>query len=466
MTSYAAKIDDSSAVIDGEDPQWQSDNSLLPSSYNPYLVSGKDVSAEPVAPLVEAKASGSCDTIRVPVSSKIKYTVVGEAHAGWDAKASFEYESSMSSSIETAVKSNGNWNLGGSKELSQNVSISVGYPNRGPHYAKQYKIPIEYTKIKSQYICFGGVRSTWYTIEPKRYKAPTGGALGKVGKDVSSKDGSAAFKRSKKAYRNYLNPGDAAQQNRGKSVKFGGAVSFYASPWERRPATTPITSKGSSPGPRRASTGSGGGMDRSAPAEPASSTRSRRRVSPIVFAAVAVALTLVGGAVWRCTPDSVAHGYRVGTALADEADMEVTSPHAQVGKDYWVALPAADNLTGRPLTLLKGEFTHIPHDLKLVEYRAFSHEDTQGHPMGTSPVGGSPGIPDLTRLHDYSGRPSRVAPHQPGEIFWAARLRVTGKVTSVLTGCRYIYRQESTEYQQDPSCVTKIRLGSPLKIRN
>ncbi|ROP47388.1 hypothetical protein EDD94_7074 [Streptomyces sp. PanSC9] len=225
--TYAAKAEDNPAVVDGEDPQWQSDNSLLPAGYNPYLVSGKDVSAEPVSPLVDAKASGSCDTIRVPVSSKIKYTVVGEAHAGWDAKASFEYESSMSSSIETAVKSNGNWNLGGSKELSQNVSISVGYANRGPHYAKQYKVPIEYVKIKSQYICFGGVRSTWYTIEPKRYKAPTGGALGKVGKDVSGKDGSSAFKRSKKAYRNYLNPGDVAQQSRGKSVKFGGAVSFY-----------------------------------------------------------------------------------------------------------------------------------------------------------------------------------------------------------------------------------------------
>ncbi|MGY5099338.1 hypothetical protein [Streptomyces sp. 900105245] len=146
--------------------------------------------------------------------------------------------------------------------------------------------------------------------------------------------------------------------------------------------------------------------------------------------------------------------------------MEVTSPHAQVGKEYWVALPAADNLTNRPLTLLRGEFTRVPHGLKLIEYRAFSHEDTEGHPMGPTPVGGSPGIPDLTRLHDYSDRPSRVAPHEPGDVFWAARLRVTGKVTGALTGCRYFYRQGSTDYQQDLSCVTKIRLGPPLKIRN
>jgi hypothetical protein len=128
-------------------------------------------------------------------------------------------------SVETAIKSNGNWTLGGSKEVSHRVGISVGYTNKGPHYAKRYKAPIEYVKIKNQYICSASIRSTWYKIEPKRYEAPSGGALGKVGKDVSGRDGSANFNRSKNAYRNYLEPGNA-QLSRGKGVKFGGAVSF------------------------------------------------------------------------------------------------------------------------------------------------------------------------------------------------------------------------------------------------
>ncbi|MEV5438780.1 hypothetical protein AB0K80_22620 [Streptomyces sp. NPDC052682] len=225
--TYAAKVENSPAVPDGEDPQWQSDTGVLPADYDPYLVDGKDVSAEPVRPPVTPMASGTCETIRIPVASKIKYTVVGEAHAGWDAKATFEYESSMNSSVETAVKSNGNWTLGASKEVSHSVSIAVGYTNKGPHYAKQYKVPIEYVKVKNQYMCSGVVRSTWYKIEPKRYKAPAGGALGKVGKDVSGKDGSANFNRANKAYRNYLEPGAHAQLSRGRSVKFGGAVSFY-----------------------------------------------------------------------------------------------------------------------------------------------------------------------------------------------------------------------------------------------
>ncbi|MFG2387214.1 hypothetical protein [Streptomyces avermitilis] len=145
--TYAAKVENNPAVLDGEDPQWQSDNSVLPADYNPYVVSGKDISADTVTPLIDSKASGSCDTIRLPVSSKIKYTVVGEAHAGWDGKSSFEYESSMNSSIETAIKSNGDWTLGGSKELSHSVGISVGWTNH--HWSKQYKVPVEYERALS-----------------------------------------------------------------------------------------------------------------------------------------------------------------------------------------------------------------------------------------------------------------------------------------------------------------------------
>ncbi|MCF1646500.1 hypothetical protein [Streptomyces indiaensis] len=48
------------------------------------------------------------------------------------------------------------------------------------------------------------------------------------------------------------------------------------------------------------------------------------------------------------------------------------------------------------------------------------------------------------------------------DIFWAARVRVTGKVTGDLTGCRYYYRHDGTEYRQNVACTSKIRLGPPL----
>jgi hypothetical protein len=158
----------------------------------------------------------------------------------------------------------------------------------------------------------------------------------------------------------------------------------------------------------------------------------------------------------------------VGTSLDGDiqAGMEVTSPYAQIGKEYWVALATADSVSDRPLTLLRGEITHVPEGLRITGYKALSHEDTEGHPLSASPVGGSPGIPDLTTLPDHSSRPSLVPAHEPGEVFWAARVRVTGKVTGDLTGCRYYYRQGDVEYQQDLTCVSRMRLGPLLKVQD
>jgi hypothetical protein len=225
--TYAAKATSNPAATDDDTLRWQSDHSTLAADYNPYVVDGKDISAEAIEPPVTPMGSGGCETVKWPQDSSIKYTVVGEAHAGWDAKATFEYESSMSSSFDIAVKSNGDWSLSGSKELSGSTGVSVGYVNKGPHYAHQYKVPIEYTKYKKQYMCQGVVRSTLYMIEAKRYKAPAGGAMGKVGKDVSGKDGTANFNKSPQKNRNYLVAGNTMQLSKGRSIKFGSAVAAF-----------------------------------------------------------------------------------------------------------------------------------------------------------------------------------------------------------------------------------------------
>ncbi|MEV5438781.1 hypothetical protein AB0K80_22625 [Streptomyces sp. NPDC052682] len=203
-------------------------------------------------------------------------------------------------------------------------------------------------------------------------------------------------------------------------------------------------------------------MGPSAAAKPASSTPSRtwgKGRALLLGSALAAALTVL--AVWSLPGEEPSGGHAAGTALDGDiqAGVEVTSPHARIGKEYWVALPTADNVSDRPLTLLRGEITRVPDGLRIIGYKALSHEDTGGHPLSASPVGGSPGIPDLTTLPDRSGRPAVVPAHEPGEVFWAARVRVTGKVTGDLTGCRYVYRQGGVTYQQDLVCVSRIRVG-------
>ncbi|MFF7476740.1 hypothetical protein [Streptomyces sp. NPDC008092] len=223
LATYAGQLAADPAATGLTDPQWQSDHSTLAADYDAYVVNGKDVSAESVTPL----NSGSCDDVKLKVSSSIKYAVVGESHAGWDATGTFEYDSSMSSSIDIAVKSSGDWTIGGSKELTSSMGQTPSWPNRGPCYAHQYKVPIEYIKYVHHHICSGVTKATWYTVEVGRYRIPAQGAVGLTGKDVSSHDGTANFNHSPKDNRVWLEPHQAFQLANGKSTKFGGSVSVY-----------------------------------------------------------------------------------------------------------------------------------------------------------------------------------------------------------------------------------------------
>ncbi|MCT9113899.1 hypothetical protein ACFWD7_49670 [Streptomyces mirabilis] len=226
-STFAAKIEADPAPAPDTVPMWQSGNSTLAANYNPYLINGHDVSAEAVRAPSTPMDSGNCWDTKEAISTSTKYTVVGEAHAGWDAKSTFEYESSMSSSIDTAIKTTNSWSIGASKELSQSTGVSVGWSNKAK-YSHQYTVPILYTKWKKQHWCSGTVRSTWYKIEASKYHIPAGGAVGKVGKDVSSKDGSENFKKSPSANRAYLQGGGSTLSlSHGSSVKFGGAVSAF-----------------------------------------------------------------------------------------------------------------------------------------------------------------------------------------------------------------------------------------------
>ncbi|MFD6294331.1 hypothetical protein ACFWFU_05940 [Streptomyces sp. NPDC060235] len=224
--TLAAKIEANPAPAPDTVPMWQSDNGTLATDYNPYMVNGHDVSAEPVRPPATPMDSGNCWDTMIQTDSSTKYTVVGEAHANWDAQSSFEYESTMSSSVETAIKSSGNWTIGASKELSSNTGVSVGYPYKSK-YSHQYKVPILYKKWKKQHWCSGSLRTTYYKIEASKYHVPGGGAVGKVGKDVSSKDGSENFRKSPQSRRAYVPKGNTLQLSHGNSVKFGGAVSAF-----------------------------------------------------------------------------------------------------------------------------------------------------------------------------------------------------------------------------------------------
>lgn len=220
--TYAASVEQSTVASDAPDPLWQSDKSKLSADYSPFVVDGKDISAEAVTPRV-----GGCNETKYKESSKIAYTTVGEAHAYYDAKAAFSYSDSMSSTIDIATNSSGSWSIGTSKGVGSSTGRSLGFTNKGQYWAKQFKVPLEYIKYKHVYYCDGFPRDTWKTIEANKYKIPAGGETSRMGKDVRYKDGEQNYKHSPRSRRGIVPKGQYWELNRTRSMKWSGSVSVY-----------------------------------------------------------------------------------------------------------------------------------------------------------------------------------------------------------------------------------------------
>ncbi|MFE9249317.1 hypothetical protein [Streptomyces sp. NPDC007088] len=222
--SWAEKQESSPTDTLGDSPlpKWQNATGDLPTGFNPYLVGGQDTKSLAVVPM-----DGGCDRTKTKtVDKKVYYTTVGEGHAYWDAKASVDYDSKLSSTVDVAAKTGSNWTITGSASLGSSMSVTTGYTNKGPYYAKQWKVPIKYTKYKETWKCGGNNTFTRYVIKPGKYSIPAGGATGKYGKDVRSKDG-LKYLDSPKSHRAYVARGSYFQLGKNRSVKWSGAVSAF-----------------------------------------------------------------------------------------------------------------------------------------------------------------------------------------------------------------------------------------------
>ncbi|MFC8505115.1 hypothetical protein ACFU3J_00355 [Streptomyces sp. NPDC057411] len=230
-TSYAAQYErlpiaspDDAALT----PAWQNDRGAPPdATYNPYLVNGVDVRAQTVTDesRTAPRDSGSCYTLTKNIASQIAYTTVGEAHAYWDAKASFEYKTKMTTTVDTAIKGTGSWSVTRGITLGGSAGASTGFTNRGPYFGKHWRIPVNYVKQQVTYYCGGIARSSYQRIAASGYKVPPGGYTGQYGKDVSHLDGMARFYKSPYANRARIAPNSGFGITKGRSAKISGAAS-------------------------------------------------------------------------------------------------------------------------------------------------------------------------------------------------------------------------------------------------
>ncbi|TLQ45342.1 hypothetical protein [Streptomyces marianii] len=203
-------------------PRWQSDRGPAPENHNPYLVDGTDITSQRVTPY-----AGPCASTARVVARQIAYTVVGESHAYWDAAGNVEYKSTLSNTIDVGYSAKGTvWSVSGSASIGSTASGVSGFSWRGPYVANQWKVPIEYNKIKKTTGCGPSLRSH-YEIRPGKFKVPAGQPVGAYGKDARHLDGPVRYANSNPKYRSWLPRYGTWAIEIGKSVKWSGAVVVF-----------------------------------------------------------------------------------------------------------------------------------------------------------------------------------------------------------------------------------------------
>jgi hypothetical protein len=224
-----ASIAQDNGVTDYQAPNWEN-NAGLSSPYSPDVVNGVDYRSASITPM---NLFDSCYVTATTVKTTTVYTVVGEAHAYWDAQASFTFNKSLSNSIGIKVSADGShWSVSGAWTLESQTGISTGFPLRGPYFAHQYQIPLRYVWVKRKHTChFWPGTPYWsyttYEIDPVGYSIPPGGYPGRIGNDVSDNDGYARFVASKPTYRAVVQRGTFLSLYAGRSITYGLAATAF-----------------------------------------------------------------------------------------------------------------------------------------------------------------------------------------------------------------------------------------------
>ncbi|MFJ6901555.1 hypothetical protein [Streptomyces hokutonensis] len=196
-------------------PTYQSSSSAISvSALSANTVAGVDYSS--VIPL-----DNPCTPYSTILKKEIRYTTVGEAHAYWDAKASFDYSSTMSSQIGVATSTDGaGWTISGSVSETKSTGHSTGYAGKGPYFARQWRVPINYGYVRTKVTCLHGSGYTTYEIRPLGYKIPANQPVAEYGKKVTQYDGSHGYVNAPNSRRGLVRPGTYFSLSSGHSMTY------------------------------------------------------------------------------------------------------------------------------------------------------------------------------------------------------------------------------------------------------
>ncbi|SNX88553.1 hypothetical protein SAMN06272735_9009 [Streptomyces sp. TLI_55] len=130
--------------------------------------------------------------------------------------------------------------------------------------------------------------------------------------------------------------------------------------------------------------------------------------------------------------------------------------HARAGQQWWAALPLPYNKSNKPIEITGAKFTRVPKGLEVVGYGAYARDDSEGVVMLMEH--GSPGMPRLDKLKDHFRDANQVKAKTESSIYYGAWLKVTGRITGNLGGCKFEYRQSGSDFDQTLDCDIALRV--------
>lgn len=185
-------------------------------------------------------------------------------------------------------------------------------------------------------------------------------------------------------------------------------------------------------------------------------TRSPAFSTPTRISALLIVLMLATAACERTTDVQP----RTGDALYTEGMIAqgVTDNHsAKVDETWWFTLPPPYNVSDDPLEVIDASVVKVPDGIKIVRYRAYHRDDTDGMPLLARE--GDQQNPDFARLKDYAKAPLKLAPDSGGDVYYVAELEVTAPPKENLRDCRFTYRQNGHTFTQTMGCELELRVG-------
>ncbi|MDX2542197.1 hypothetical protein ACOT81_31420 [Streptomyces sp. WI04-05B] len=125
----------------------------------------------------------------------------------------------------------------------------------------------------------------------------------------------------------------------------------------------------------------------------------------------------------------------------------------KVGDVYRMAFPLTRNISKQPVSVTGVRVLDIPAGAKVLGYSVYSVKDTPGYLLGYQETAHpTKGDVDLDKYTNYAGHPYTIKAKVLSDKYAMVRIKVTGKVTTPLSGCEADYTQGGRSYHQTLTC--------------